>query len=671
MVAALLCGAALLTGCSNGGDVARSRDWSPAPVRVDGLSVLATADEDGFRLRTASGERGFLPGINLGSSVPTRQPGELDSLTAADYGRWLAQMAGLGIRVIRVYTLHPPAFYDELAAWNRAHPAAPFYLVQGVYLPDESYVAPGRTLFTPSVDDAFSAELRDVSAAVHGDLARTPRAGRSSGTWHTDVSRWLVSWIVGVEWDPEGTARTDALPAAAAPYRPGRYFRASGDATNTERWLARHLDDLAGAEHDRGTSVPIAFANWPTTDPLAHPEEPLPEEDLVGVDAEHVLPTAAWPGGTFASFHAYPYYPDFQRVEPALQVESAGRVDPYAAYVRALRDHFTSMPLMITEVGVPASLGSAHLGPLDRDQGSHTEQEAMRIDAELLHVVRDQGAAGAFVFSWADEWFKRTWNTIESQVPERRQLWHDPLTNEQWFGVLATDGGEVPDGARELAPTSGALEYVLARADASYVDLDVTGRDGTPQDVTLDVDTLPGRGPEYRVVVDRAAGTARAYVRSDLDPIRLYTREQIDHPEGRGARWHLYRQIMNRSFTVAGRHQDPELGDVGELVEGSWDPTDPDYDSLATWRVDEQHDTVHLRLPWPMLGLADPSSRTALGPGTPATLVPVEGLGLTLRVDGSTNRLAFSWPRWNSIGHTERLVAGHEVLGQAFRDLAR
>ena len=58
LAAALLCGAALLTGCSlnfSAGTSATSRDWSPAPVRVDGLSVLATADEDGFRLRTVLG----------------------------------------------------------------------------------------------------------------------------------------------------------------------------------------------------------------------------------------------------------------------------------------------------------------------------------------------------------------------------------------------------------------------------------------------------------------------------------------------------------------------------------------------------------------------------------------------------------------------------------------
>ena len=668
----MLVGVLLVSGlaaCSGGQEDTGTSDWSPAPVRSGEVRVLAEADADGFRLHTASGDKTFLPGMNLGSSVPTRQPGELDVLRAEDYRRWFVEMADLGIRVMRIYTLHAPAFYDELDAWNRAHPEAPLYLVQGVYLPDETYTEAGRTLYTPAVDDAFAAELRDVSAAVHGDLTRRPQGGRSSGRWHTDVSPWILSWIVGVEWDPAGTARTDAL--SWAPYRPGRFFAATEDATNTERWLARHLDALAAAEHGRGVSVPIAFANWPITDPLEHPEEPLAtEEDLVSVDAEHVRPSDAWLGGTFASFHAYPYYPDFQRHEPGLQVETDGRVDPYAGYLRALNKHFVSMPLLITEFGVPSSLGSARLGPLGRDQGAHSEQEAMRIDAGLMRLIRDQGLGGAFVFSWADEWFKGTWNTEESQVAERRQLWHDPLTNEQWFGVLATDAGEVPDGARELTPSDGSLEYVLVRADASYVHLDVTGRDATPSQLTVLVDTLPGGGADYKVVVDREAGTARAYVRRELDPIRLYASETIDYPEGQDATWRLFRQLKNRGLAIAGKWHDPELGEVGDLVEGSWDPEDEEYDSRASWLVNEPHHTLHLRLPWPMLGLADPSSRTALGPGRPALLVPIEGLGLTFETDRSRERLDYSWKPWNSIGYTERLVAGADLLGEAFRELA-
>ena len=112
-------------------------------------------------------------------------------------------------------------------------------------------------------------------------------------------------------------------------------------------------------------------------------------------------------------------------------IELAGRPDNYAGYLTALRDHHGDLPVMITEFGVPSSLGSAHNGALGRDQGDHSEQEALEIDAELLQIIRDVDLAGAFVFSWTDEWFKLTWNTQPRQIPaNRRQLWHDVLTNE-------------------------------------------------------------------------------------------------------------------------------------------------------------------------------------------------------------------------------------------------
>ncbi|CAN5820534.1 hypothetical protein BH20ACT6_BH20ACT6_00780 [soil metagenome] len=253
-------------------------------------------------------------------------------------------------------SIHPPAFYTELERYNTAHPDAPLYLLQGVYLPDETYVET-QDLWAEGPTAAFHDELTDASAAVHGDLRRGETLGRASGEWRTDVSPWLVSWIVGVEWDPRATLRSDRINAAA-PAHDGKFFRSAPGAPPTERWLAAAMDRVAAAEAARGDTAPIAFVNWPTTGPLPHPEEPVEEEDLVTVDANDVRPTAAWPGGTFASYHAYPYYPDFQRYEPGLQqARYAGRNDPYAGYLRMLRDYHAPMPVLITEFGVPSALG--------------------------------------------------------------------------------------------------------------------------------------------------------------------------------------------------------------------------------------------------------------------------------------------------------------------------
>jgi hypothetical protein len=121
------------------------------------------------------------------------------------------------------------------------------------------------------------------------------------------------------------------------------------------------LDTTAAQEASRGRTMPLTFTNWPTTDPLDHPDEPLDREDLVAVDANHITVSAEWPGGYFASYHAYPYYPDFQRHEPALQVaDSVGDIDPYAAYLGTLRAYHAGMPVMITEFGVPSAMSLAH-----------------------------------------------------------------------------------------------------------------------------------------------------------------------------------------------------------------------------------------------------------------------------------------------------------------------
>jgi len=675
--------AAVLSGCNGDERVYResvpnagtSPSWAPRPAHAAGLSELAVADAHGFRVFTATGAKRFLPGINLGSTTPLHQPGEL-AISASDYRRWFAEMGNLGIRAVRIYTIHPPAFYDELARYNTAHPAAPLYLVQGVYLPDESYTEPGKTLYDHHLDTAFTAELRAASDAVHGDLTRSPQPGRASGTWHTDVSRWLVSWIIGVEWDPAGTRRTDRVEKAA-PYTAGRYFRATADATPTERWIARHMDTLAAAEHAHGVSVPIAFANWPTADPLHHPDEPLRTEDLVGVDANHVLPTAAWPGGTFASFHAYPYYPDFLRHEKALARTSYdGKPDAYAGYLQALKRHFTSMPVLVTEFGVPSSLGSAHLGTNGRGQGDHTEPQAMAIDASLLRLIKAQGVGAGFLFAWTDEWFKRTWNTQDHQDPTRRQLWHDPLTNEQWFGVVATDSGRVPDAAHELTPATGPVSYVLADADASWVYLDITLRTGLPRTFTLTADTVPGPdAADYRVDVDLGARTAQAYVRAGLDPVRLDTLV-ADYQPDVGKPWHAYRLIINRELVLHGRRLPAEFLDVGKLREGTWDPKSPAYDSLATWQVvpgkDKDTPILRLRLPWSMLGMSDPSSRLALGEGEPATPVTIPGIRFGFAVDGTEAApMDYTGPTWNHVTSTERLKSGIGPLAAAFRDTAR
>ncbi|PRY22370.1 hypothetical protein CLV70_11774 [Pseudosporangium ferrugineum] len=649
--------------------------WAPAPRSAGGLSSVAVARGQTFALRTAGGDVTFLPGINLGSTTPGHLPGEL-SIGAEQYRVWFAAMGWLGIRVIRIYTIHPPAFYTELVRYNRANPARPLYLMQGVYFPDESYVEK-RNLYDRGVTSAFRDELRDASAAVRGRLARAPQAGRADGTWDADVTPWLTGWIIGVELDPYAADVSDKRNTAA-PAVQGRYFRSTAAASPTERWLAARMDELAGYEAAQGLSQPIAFVNWPTTDPLRHPEEPLGQEDLLQLDPNHVLPTAAWPAGTFASYHAYPYYPDFQRHEPGLQAyRYRGRPDPYAGYLAALRRHHRDMPTLVTEFGVPSSIGSAHHGPLGRSQGDHSEREAMRIDAELLRLIRDQGLAGGFLFAWADEWFKFTWNTVAHQDAERRQLWHDPLTNEQHFGLIAMDAAGSPEATTAYLvddESARPARRVTARVDEAYVHLRVGLGASPPGALTVGFDVLPGltgpaapgsgnREADAAFVFDLVARGGQAYLRKELDPLPLdfAVRDAVRGPAPAG--WRRFELIVNRDLSVpsTGERLPAELQNAGSLRYGR-----PSDDSRSLWYRDG--DELVIRVPWAMLGYADPSKHLVGVPdGKRLTLRPSPGVSVTVSAAGTDQATGpVTWTNWNRVYYTERLKQGAEL----FRDAA-
>ncbi|MDY7090026.1 MAG: hypothetical protein SYR96_33650 [Actinomycetota bacterium] len=668
----------LISGMSEIPSPPRGTSWAPAPHEAEGLRMVARSVGQDFELYTAGGDRTFLPGVDLGDTTPGGLPRE-GSISAAQYRAWFAGMSWLGLRAVRIYRIHPPAFYEQLAAWNEANPDTPLYLVQGVALPDQTYVAK-KNLFDQRVTTAFRQELQAAARVVAGNYRRTTVPGRIGGTYTTDVTPWLAGWIVGDEIDPAAAAASDKRNADV-PRFAGKYFRNTPRSTPTERWLAARMNDLAGFVAEHGVSQPIAFVNWPTTDPLRHPQEPLEQEDLIGIDANHVLPTAEWPAGTFASYHAYPFYPDFLRHEPdLLAYEYDGRADPYAGYVADLRRHHSSIPTLITEFGVPSSIGSAHNAPLGRSQGDHSEQEAMRIDAELLRLIHDQGLSGGFVFSWADEWWRYTWNTEGVQDPRRRHLWHDPMTNEQNFGVLAMDARGQPDTAEQHLLNGGGWPAtdVDAWVDEAYLHLEIGLGDSPPGTMMVNFDVLPGvtgapmpgssdRRPDAVFALNLVGRSGQAYVRNQIDPMR------VDFSVPAAARgqaptgWKPFELIVNRALTVppSGAKLPVELQNAGWLRHGTWDTGDAAADSRALWRLDGDNLTV--RAPWAMLGFADPSAhRVAVPKDGKLTMQVSPGVTVSLTASGTDQVIGqVRWSDWLRPHYSERIKQGAASLRDA------
>lgn len=664
-----------------------TRDDMKLPARIQGTG-LALAYKNGFADR-------FWPGVNLGVTVPGRSPGEL-APTRADFDRWLDGMQDLGARVVRVYTILRPQFYEALAAHNARNPKTPLYFIQGVWIPEEEFIARQDAYATTA---EFDKEIADAVKVVHGDTEVPERPGHASGSYTADVSRWLLAWSPGIEWDPAATKHTDAVHAGTPAYQ-GRYITARASATPMESWIAARLDHLASLEAARGWSRPLTFTNWLTTDPLRHPAEPNRQEDMVGVDAMHMRATREWPGGFFASYHAYPYYPDFMRLQPSYRSAK----DPYAAYLSDLRAHHKGQAVMITEFGVPTGIGSAHVGPLGRSQGDHSEQEAGRMDADMLADIRRAGMAGGILFSYTDEWFKRTWNTLDTEQPEdRRQLWQNALNNEKQFGILASEAGMTAavtvDGSdkewtrtqsQQIYEGGGAVKEVRAIHDASWLYLLVRRDGNAPFQIGFDVRPggnkgLPGRpgidpdadvsvsvGPGDTAVLNEAAWTdpiGWLYgVRRSFVPVN-----RADLKEGSGA-WVRPRLILNRPYTVpgTGEKRPTELMDTSGLRWGTANPSDPAFDSRTT--IGGGKDFVELRLPWAMLTFADPSSHLVWvpkGDGSVDTL-KVGRIGIQVATQGqpAVATTGYGWDDWNRVDYHERRKAGWPTVRRSMQEAA-
>jgi hypothetical protein len=709
--------ASLLAGCGS----ARPQPSPPSPV-------TAVWEEGGIKQVTAvrnghiafwdgqTWQTRFWAGVNLGATTPGHAPGEL-SPRKADYRRWFPEMKAMNARVIRVYTILPPAFYEALAEFN-ATQTEPLWLLQGIWSPEEALIGPddqGTDAFAPATVAAFQSEIDDAVRVIHGDAEIPERHGHAGGTYKTDVSRYLLGWLVGTEWHQRAVLSTNEAHPGMAPYS-GTYFQAKPGANPFENWLAAMLDHLGAAEMEYGWQHPAAFVNWPTTDPLAHPEEPNREEDLVSVDPTHVGPSPAWTAGYFAAYHIYPYYPDFMRYDPQYQSYRTvtGQVDPYAGYLHAIRAYHQGIPFIVAEFGVPSSRGMAHRAPLDRNQGMHTETEEGQIDAAMLGAIHDEGFDGGIVFAWQDEWHKFTWNTSALELPaDRRPMWLNRFTNEEMFGMLAVDPGRLPepiylDGkADDWAHAPGKAVQAFAGFDLSVVHDEAylylllqktTGSWSLSRETVYVAFSTLGKGATR---ADKAPGVsfstpaefllklngdqdAHIYVNSAYDQHTFTWGVQThivpvdpawkDPSAGRFLPWRL---MLNRPVTLrqSGSKIPGEEIEVGVLKPGMTNPADPAYNSLADWYADGN--VLEIRLPWMFLGFTDPSSLSVWQYPYQAgklTSVSVDSVRVEPHIVSAATPaspavapLTYAWAPWDQPRFRERKKAAYDLMAEAIK----
>ncbi|MCU0455307.1 MAG: T9SS type A sorting domain-containing protein [Bacteroidales bacterium] len=436
-------------------------------------------DNDHIAMNTETGYRSlFLKGINLGSSPPGYFPGEIAyAITPEMYVKWIKRIAEAGFNSIRVYTLHPPVFYETLSNYNYRNPDNPVLLFQGIWLGEvEDGSDPGEYDLIGRIP-AFRNEIEEVMDCIHGNRTIAFRPGRAYGNYSTDASVWTAGYILGREISSQEVDSTNLFHASLTSFAGSQFSITGGSAS--EVFAARMLDETVTREYQQyGARRPVSMSSWPTLDPLSHPTEIHTDEDKAQIDIYKISGKNS-NAGLFATYHAYPYYPNFISQQPSYQAYS----DPegpnsYLGYITDLKNHYPDIPLIIGEFGVPSSWGSAHQSFSSMDHGGYSETQQGEKNMRLMKNIYEAGCGGGFMFAWMDEWFKRTWiveyleaygfKSGEITIPTR-QLWHNLTSPEQNFGLLSFDQMEIlPFISYQKNNPTGNVSRIEATNDNSY-----------------------------------------------------------------------------------------------------------------------------------------------------------------------------------------------------------
>jgi hypothetical protein len=690
-------------------------------VDVDGIKTNSKTDNSYIQVQKDGKWQDFLiKGVNMGIGKPGYFPGET-AITKDEYLRWFKEIGSMNANAIRVYTLHPPQFYEAFYEYNQMADK-PLYLFHGSWVNEDNLLKTQDAFADVNTEDAKT-EIKNMIDIIHGNADLPARPGHASGQYKYDISKYVIGMIVGTEWDPSMVQHTNAMHPNLSQFN-GRYFHTE-NASPFEVWLAGLLDYAADYEtQEYKWQHTMSFTNWVTTDLLTHPAEPLATEDMVSVDPNHIKPSNAFHAGMFASYHVYPYYPDFLNYEQKYlnYVDADGNKNNYAGYLHDLLSAH-HMPVLVAEFGVPSSRGLTHKNAYGMNQGFLSEKEQGQIDTKLFKSIVSEGYAGGLVFTWQDEWFKRTWNTMDVDDPNRRPYWDNEQTNEQHFGLLGfepsnkdtkivVDGDSSDwdisgvknsytsknknDDLQEMRVTSdsGYLYFLLKykrpvdfSKQGTYLLLDTIGDQGqTKVPLSQNTSVKTDFGIDFLIKLT-GPKSSRILVDSYYDSFYYQYAEMMNMLDKRSNAnqkdngvFNPIRLALNKSLTI------PSTGKVipfQDYETGVLKFGNANDDSLTDVSVSGDGRVMEGRIPWALLNFKDPSQDEVMGDlwktGLGGSSI-INGIRVAVAMTDNgkvtqtfpkqlKERSTYVYPlkKWDMPAFYEQLKKSYDIMGETYR----
>ncbi|MDI6753523.1 MAG: hypothetical protein QME78_03920 [Thermodesulfobacteriota bacterium] len=638
-------------------NVEKIKKQSPLPQKQ---SLFRAAKDYLEILSDGKWSKFFVKGMNIGLGIPGYFPGEYP-IKKGTYLKWFEQMADIGINALRNYTVHPPSFYEALYQFNQS--GKKLYLFQGIWveLPE------GNNFYEPTFNRYVQENIKNAVDVIYGNASLPEKPGYAHGTYEYDISSNTIGFIFGREWESCAVKNFNELRTREIKDFKGE-FLSIHEGTPFEIWIVKICDFLQSYEYEKyKTSHALSAANWPTLDPLYHPSESRYEEELLlqGLSAKTDICNenedmesldvakirAEKGGGFFATYHAYPYYPDF------MNNDYLDKENTFLAYLKELKNHHGNQPVLVAEFGVPSCREVAHWHRDGWHHGGHNELRQGEINGLLMKTIYKAGMAGGILFSLYDEWFKKNWLFIDYYIPaDRKAFWFNIQDAEENYGLLAMYPGypqkkvsltgkkeewkesrvlyEKKDGSTVFKFNDGfdktrEFKRLLVQHDEGfiYILIEINEKiNFTEANYLIGLDTCRPQIGEFLLPFNtklispiglkfliHLAGKekSRILVCHSYDKYLNWPKEIKPVISKQGCWVMMKNEANKRRVSKDGKKYFPSrVFSMSRLQFGSLNRNSPHYNSLADFFFTDN--IIELRIPWGLINFTDPSSKMVL-----------------------------------------------------------
>lgn len=691
------------------------------PHKSDNEVSFRINAENEFEILDESWKTFHMRGVNMGTGYPDLFPNEF-GIDKETYFKWFCQIGEMNGNTVRAYKIQSPEFYEALSEYNKEHKRK-IYLLQGINFKESFMDTNHNVLDKEFLSEEIYDEVNKTIKAVHGDLIDFGE--RYLTVYKDDVSDYLVGYTLGIEWDNIFVNYTNKINEGMEPFS-GKYFYCDKNAEPFENFLAgwgNYVLEYEGRRYNKQSL--ISFCNWTETDPLINEvviqreNEKMPDQDTrseVTINMNTIHQSENVKGGLFASYNIYPYYPLFLQYGRYTEyIDEKGQSNPYRKYLSEIV-RFHKCPVVITEYGVPSSRnrtysdnirGFSHGGLNEKEQG-----EAIKT---LYEDINKAGCSGSFIFTWQDEWYKRTWNELVISDSDGRRKWSNAQCVEQSFGLLSFEPGDkasacYPDGnyseweKTDMIYDNGEIRTKI-RQDVRYLHLYVEGTDQRKgkNKINLAFDITPESGRKkqgihnFETPVDfilkiRDEEDGKLYVDTEYD-ISVYSmfdkmasnininkhRKNREFYGELGAKYNLddnFKLVMRAGGDIEGyRKNRYSLVEAGNFIHGNGNPENRDFNSNADYFIHEN--SIEIRIPWQLLNFTNPAQGKIAGNleknGNEIHNKKIKEIKIAAYYDDDNeinDFASYKLKKWDKPEFHERLKSSYYIIQNLFRSEA-